>query len=245
MNTPNYPPPVGPSPRSILELLADVLSVPAANEEEARIRLQVLRQSYPSRKKEVVSYLMGSANKVFIHRRGGGADLFYILWWFRDHARDDYERVGKLAIKEALDNIWPLEKGYEPLSRIKEIQPFLPPPPETKKGNFTFGGMNFMLENNLLIAVNVGAKDLWQTAIKKGALVYVWSADKHVEIRVDGRSGLGFPDLSPEWSVMRRNKKGLPTYCRLSRRASDDEMYNLIDYIWKKSDRRNKLPEEK
>jgi hypothetical protein len=241
------PMPVSPQmqrPRSILELLAEELSIPASNEEQARIRLDQLARSFPTRTREVVAYLMGNTGaEVFLERRGGGSSLWYILWWLRNHARDHYELAAKTAIHSALDSKWSLQKGYENLSLIKEVAPYLPPVPEKKKGDFEAGGVHFFCENLLTIAVNCQRNDLWTYSVQQGAQVYIWSTDKFVEIKVDGRStGLGFPDLPVGWVVLRHNRDRLPTYCRLPRPATEEEMNKLIDYIWKKADRRKSIP---
>jgi hypothetical protein len=243
MNASNPPPVSLQRPRSILELLAEELTIPADNEEQARIRLDQLARSFPPRTCEVILYLLGSTGaEVFLERRGGGGSLWYILWWFRTHARDHYEPVAKKAIRAALDSKWSLQKGYENLSRIKEVLPFLPPAPDRETGDFEAGGVHFFHENQLTIAVNCQHNDLWTFSVQQGAQVYVWSTDQFVEIKVDGRSGLGFPDLSADWEVLRYGRDRLPTYCRLPRRASEEEINKLIDYIWKKADRRKSIP---
>jgi hypothetical protein len=245
MNTTNYNP-TSQRSRTILELLAEMLSVQATNDVEARMRLDLKTRTFPSRAREVVTYfLTNTTTEVFLERRGGGGSLWYILWWFRTHARDEYEKVGKIALRAALDSRWPLFKAYENLVKIKELQPHLPPAPEHTSGQFESGGVSFFTKNKLVLGVNCLPKDQWTYSVQKGAQVYLWSTDKFVEIRVDGRSGLGFPELATEWVVMRRNRTGLPTYCRLPRRATSDEMDQLIDYIWEKADRRKKFPSDK
>jgi hypothetical protein len=225
--------------RTILELLAETLKVPAENDDEARKRLATLVNSFPKRPREVVSYLLsGPIGEVFLERRGGGSSLWYLLWWLRTHARENYEKAALAALHSALSGGWPLEKAYDPLLSIKEVQPYLPPPAEKKKGDFQSSGVYFYTDNNLTIAVNSQPKDLFSFALKQGAQAYIWVTDTHFEMRVDGRSGLGFPELSPEWVIVRNNRRGLPTYCRLSRRVTKEEMDQILDYMWQKLDRR-------
>lgn len=71
MNTTNYNP-TSQRSRTILELLAEMLSVQATNDVEARMRLDLKTRTFPSRAREVVTYfLTNTTTEVFLERRGG------------------------------------------------------------------------------------------------------------------------------------------------------------------------------